>query len=188
MRQRVKRVFAGLMLILFLLNMLGFYGVYMGWQLRNAQLTSDRLDRDQYSSDDAVTFKIPFAIPYAVDQDEYERASGEFVHEGQVYQMLKQRLHNDTLYIVCVKDLAGQEIHQAMTDYVKTFTDKPANAKQETSKSLSANFIKDYLTTGIVIQSQSAGWGKLVTYADPSLLVPSSHTLGVKHPPRNHFS
>ena len=34
----------------------------------------------------------------------YERVNGEFEHNGEFFKLVKQKLENDTLNIVCIKD------------------------------------------------------------------------------------
>lgn len=99
---------------------------------------------------------MPLAVPYATNDSEFARVDGELEHQGQFYRLVKQRLSMDTLYLVCVKDTKTMKIRQALTDYVKTFTDKPLDAKSPASTF--STFIKDFMTTTISVQSGSSGW------------------------------
>ena len=109
-----------------------------------------------------VTFKLPLTVPYSTDSKEYSRVDGEFEHNGEVYRLVKQRLQSDTLYIVCVKDITTKRINQALTDYVKSFTDKPINSKGN-SKTIQ-NLIKDFLCCSISIKKQTDGWEKTISF------------------------
>jgi hypothetical protein len=140
----VKRGFTIFLLALFLLNVLGYYGVFLGLQVNNTRAMQARFDTDSYDQFHEVTVKVPLTVAYLNDSRDYVRVDGEFEHEGEVYRMVKQRYQSDTLYIVCVKDKASKKINQALTDYVKTFSDKPAGEKGNT-KTIQ-NFIKDYMT------------------------------------------
>jgi hypothetical protein len=151
----VKRTFSITMLFLFLLNVLGYYGVLVGLQIKNTQNLSAQFDEDDYERQHEVTIKVPITVPYQSDTREYVRVNGEFEHEGDVYKMVKQRLQRDTLYIVCVKDNTSKKINQALKDYVKTYTDKPSSSKSQT---MLQNLIKDYITTSTALQSTNAGW------------------------------
>ncbi len=153
------------MLVLFLLNVLGFYGIFVGLQFKYAEKANQNLDEDRYSGADVLTFQIPLTVPYYSGTQDYERVNGEFEHEGEVYRLLKQKLYRDTLYIVCVKDRESKKINQALTDYVKTFTDKPVNAKQQNTKQLQA-FSKDYFSTHISTESQSTGWNNSLIHSN----------------------
>lgn len=122
------------------------------------------LDDQQYRDEELVTLKVPLVLPYRIDLADYERVSGEVEHQGEFYQLVKQKLENDTLYIVCYKDKDSKRIKQMLADYVKTFTDKPADGKQQ-MKSF-AGFIKDFLPSHVAIQSLEYGWGHSICFAD----------------------
>ena len=84
----LKKVCTIFLLVLFLLNVLGFYGVFLGLQFKYAQEANDQLDDELYSSEDAMTFRVPLTVPYSTDNQDYERVSGEFEHGGDVYRRL----------------------------------------------------------------------------------------------------
>src|SRR5258706_15021409 len=100
------------MLVLFLLNVLGFYGVFLGLKFKYAQDANDQLDAEQYSNADAVTFRIPLTVPYSTDHQDYERVSGEFEHDGEVYRLGEQKHFRHTAYIGCVKEDQRKKINQ----------------------------------------------------------------------------
>ena len=157
----VKRGFTIFLLALFLLNVLGYYGVFLGLQVNNTRAMQARFDTDSYEQMHEVTVKVPLTVAYLNDSRDYVRVDGEFEHQGEVYRMVKQRYQSDTLYIVCVKDNTSKKINQALTDYVKTFSDKPAGEKGNT-KTIQ-NFIKDYLSTTTELQLQYDGWNNSIT-------------------------
>jgi hypothetical protein len=118
-------------------------------------------------------------IPYHLDS-EYERVDGEIEHNGEFYRLVKQKLEKDTLYIVCIKDHDSKRIKQALADYVKTFTDKPVQAKH--SGKFSINFIKDFLPTSIEITPACAGWNYSIA-GDARCDLFNSRYLSVLSPP-----
>jgi hypothetical protein len=183
----LKKFCSILLLVLFLLNALGFYGIFVGLQLNNDQQANDQLDEEHYSGADAMTFRIPLSVPYSTDGQEYERVSGQFEHDGEIYRLVKQKLLRDTLYIVCVRDNEGKKINQALADYVKTFTDKPVNAKQQQGKHL-LSFIKDYIPTGVSVEPQCSGWNKAIGFGDFKIQYLSFETSGIKYPPKQDAS
>lgn len=149
------------MLALFLLNVLGYYGVFVGLQFKNSREMQARFDNEDYARTQEITIKVPITVPYATDSREYTRVDGEFEHQGEVYRMVKQKLQSDTLYIVCVKDNASKDIKQALADYVKTFTDKPVSEKSNSKTA--QNLIKDYIVSSTTLQTGSGGWNHVLT-------------------------
>lgn len=151
----MKKLLTLSLLALFLLNVLGYYGVFVGLQVKSGQAMRDRFDSENYASEQEVTIRVPIAIPYATDSRGYERVDGEFEHNGQIYRLVKQKLQSDTLFIVCIKDNHAAKINQALADYVKTFTDMPFNTKQNVKAQI---FSKDYISTSISIETLAMGW------------------------------
>ena len=139
-----------------------------------------RLDKQEYLEEETVTLQVPMALPYHIDTDVYDRVDGEIEYKGEFYRLVKQKLEKDTLYIVCIKDHDSKRIKQALTDYVKTFTDKPVDAKQ--SGKFFIGFIKDFLPSSIEITPASSGWNYSVAKTS-SCDSFSSRSIAVFSPP-----
>lgn len=152
----MRQATAILLTLLLLVNVLGYYGVFLGFRYQQQQTLLARIDRNHYQPEETITFKVPLAVPYALEQTEYTRVDGEFSHQGEYFRLVKQRLSQDTLYVVCIKDRQGTRLHQALTDYVKTFTGKPVKGKE--AGKLQLNFIKDYLCSHFSLERLSDGW------------------------------
>jgi len=153
----LRKLISIIFITLFLLNVLGYYGLFVGLQYKNSQAMNQQLDSGIYNEEEAITIKVPITIPYATDSRDFERVTGEFEYNGEFYHLVKQRLTRDTLHIVCVKDQDSKRIHQALESYVKTFTDKPVDSQQSSAKSTN-DFIKDYLVQTLSIHQVSFGW------------------------------
>ena len=152
----MKRTITLFLLVLFLLNVLGYYGVFVGIQLNFEKEIRSKFDREGFTSDQEITLQIPISVPYATDAQEFTRVDGEFEYQGEMYRLVKQRYASDTLYIVCIKDVTSKEIKQALTDYVKSFSDNPSSEKN-TTKTVQV-FSKDFIPTSTSLQSVTTGW------------------------------
>jgi len=180
---RLKRLTTILLTALLLLHVLGYYGLFVGLQYQNNLALIQRLNTDTYTADETVTLRIPLSVPYVADDAEYQRVDGEFEHEGELYHMVKQRLSDDTLYVVCIKDHQGNRISQALKDYVKTFADSKASDGKTPAKTYTS-FSKDYMTSSYSIAEFSEGWyaAAVATPAQPQDLVPT-FCASIVHPP-----
>jgi hypothetical protein len=166
---------------LILLNVLGYYGIFVGLGYKNSQEVTRQLDRDGYEESKAVLIKIPLSIPYAANTG-YERVDGEFNHEGQVYRLVKQKLANDTLYVVCLKDEKGTAINRALSDLVKTFSDKPVDSKS--NQEIQFSFIKEYVVRDVVSTAQgTSNWERDVAASGLAVVFIDSFAPSVIHPP-----
>jgi hypothetical protein len=140
---------------------MGYYGVFIGLQYKNAREIALRLDENDYHESETITVKVPLAIPYHIDDTDYERVNGEIDYNGETLRLVKQKLVQDTLFIVCIKDRQSKVIKNALSDYVKTFADKPAHNH---SGKLIPSLIKDFLPTYILLESQEGGWNYSVAF------------------------
>jgi hypothetical protein len=168
------------LILILLFNVAGYYGIFLGFHYTHTNQLVQRLDNAEYDASQTVTIKIPIAIPYAPGATEFERVDGSFEHNGESYRLVKQKLQNDTLYMVCIKDTGSNRIKHALADYVKTFTDKPVNAKH--SGKVATTIIQDFLPTAIQITPASSGWTYSVnTFTLPLLF--DSRSIAVFSPP-----
>jgi hypothetical protein len=127
-RNPMKRVTSLLLLFVFLFGLIGYYGVF--WVLsEKAQLeSSERLDENRYDDKDAITIKFPLNLPYPIQSKEFERVQGSFHYQGEFYNLVKQKLENDTLYIVCVKDHEKKRLESFFSTITKVSHDQPVNS------------------------------------------------------------
>ncbi|WP_339792481.1 MAG: hypothetical protein ACMVP2_27425 [Imperialibacter sp.] len=160
----LRRITAISLLFLFLLNIIGFYGVFMGLKYNFEQQVVSDLDSDNFNEEELVEFKVAVSLAYMPDQANYERVDGLIEVEGKFYRLVKQKYAADTLYIVCLPDHNQQKLHEAIEDYVSTFTAPDAStAKQvDFSKSLS----KDYMISNVTMERASYGSFYSVENAD----------------------
>lgn len=149
----MKRSFSILLLLVFLFNVVGYYPVFWGLKYHARMEMTQRLDNENYNAAETVTIKIPLTVPYNTFGQDYERMAGSFEHHGEFFNLVKQKLEKDTLYIVCIKDHKEKQLHAAMTDFIKLSTDLPTSS-QQTLKLLSG-LIKDYIPATLTILPQN---------------------------------
>src|SRR5688572_31452116 len=142
----MKRIVAILLILLLMLNVVGYYGFFEGLKYHNSLQVNQRLDDNLYDESEAITLKLPLSIPYYGNTD-FERVNGEIEHNGEFYRLIKQKFKNDTLYIVCIKDLGSKRINNALRQYVKTFSEQT----DDDSSQVIPSFIKDYVSTSFSI-------------------------------------
>jgi hypothetical protein len=177
----MKRLITLLLLFLFLLNVLGYYGIFAGLQWQSGRAFNARLDSNNYEEQETVTYKIPLTVPYGTDSRDFERVEGEFTFQGETYRLVKQKFYRDTLHVVVMKDEKSKRISEALSDYVKTFTDKPVSAKS-TAK-LSFDFSKDYLFTTVSMTAGTVGWEQSAGFTSLARTLSPSYFASIIHPP-----
>jgi len=163
----MKKAISISLVVLLLLNVLGYYGLFIGLKYKNTLRVTSRIEAEDYLESETVTIAIPLSIPYYGDT-EYERVDGEIQHEGQFYRLVKQKLQKDTLYVVCIRDTRAERIHEALTDYVRTFADQTSD---HSNTKIIQSRIKDYCPSSFSLVADAAGWIKELSRNDfnPSL-------------------
>jgi hypothetical protein len=176
---KTSNFFSVAFVVIILVNALGYYGVFLGLHYRHDAEMTKVLDADVFNEFQTITLRLPVSIPYMPDQSEFERVSGKFEHEGEHYLLLKQRYSKDTLTVVCVRDLAENQIEQVLSDYAKAFTDNAAHQAIQ----VNFDFLKDYLPNTFAISPCEAGWSRTVSYGTSYSDVRPSFCFCMAHPP-----
>ncbi len=164
----MKRIISIILLALFLFNVVGYYGMYVGLSLQASKEMKQKLDAEAYSEDETLTVKIPISLPYQSSSDAFQRIDGDFEKDGKFYNLVKQKMVNDTLHIVYIHDHKENGLFDLLTDFVQANTDSPISKK---ASKLMENFAKDYLSTSSEIQTASTGWSLAETFSQPEYLV-----------------
>lgn len=144
-----------MLLAIFILYTAGYYLLLWGLQFHARSLMSERIDAGRYNAEETITIKIPLTIPYNTISTGYQRAEGSFEYHGELYKLVQQKIADDTLYTVCIRDKHEQKIHNTLTDFVKLSNDLPTTSKQKIK--LLGFFLKDF-TPAPSIDLQSPGY------------------------------
>jgi hypothetical protein len=161
---RVKKAFAIFFLALFLFNVGGFYVVYWGLHSKAKKDLLQRLDADNYSSEEFIVISIPISLPYPLQQQDYERVDGEFEFNGDYYNLVKQRLENDTLFMVCIKDKTQKKLVNVLNEYSNYANNLPANANR--TLDLFGKLFKDFTSIVLATLSVGTGWAIPIVYGE----------------------
>ncbi|MGC1240132.1 MAG: hypothetical protein WA874_01025 [Chryseosolibacter sp.] len=156
----MKKVVSICLVALLLLNVMGYYGVFLGLRYRNTQEFIQRLDAEAYNNSETLTLKIPLSIPY-YGETEFVRVDGEIEHAGEFFRLVKQKYEKDTLHIVCIRDTRRQNIQNALKDYVETFATHSTDPTQVKSV---PSFIKDYVSATFKLDASASGWCLMLTH------------------------
>lgn len=120
----MRKVLSYAILILFLFNVGGYYLVFVGLNLRADQALKTKINNDTFNHEETFLFKIPVTLPYPINSN-FERAIGEFEHNGEFYRLVKQKFENDTIHVVCIKDNQKRHLKKIMLDFTKQSNDIP---------------------------------------------------------------
>jgi hypothetical protein len=161
----MKRAFSIFFLVLFLFNVGGYYFVYWALQSRAKKDLVQRLDVDNFPTSDLIIISVPMSLPYPLQQQSgYERVDGEFEYQGEYYRLVKQRLENDTLYMVCIKDQGKKKLVKVLNEYSTFANNLPQGANH--TLDMFAKLFKDYTPNTLTQVSAGNGWSLDIPFAE----------------------
>lgn len=153
----LKRLLSIFFLTVFLFNVGGYYFVFWGLQYGNDRIVQHQLDNDAYAGSNQVTLSIPLTLPYPIYEDGFTRVYGQFEYEGVHYRLVKQKIQNDRLIVVCVKDEKSTSLDNTLSSVAKA----AHNQKQsKQTLSLLAKLIKEFQGECLVALKVSSGWNR----------------------------
>lgn len=176
----MKRLVSILLLLVFLFNVGGYYLVFLGLHHRSDQMLSKRIESNRYDETETIELKIPVTLPYPLQEIGFERVDGKFEHKGIFYKLIKQKLQNDTIYIVCIRDLETRKIAKTLNDYVAKTNDIPVNSKN--TLHLFGKFLKDFEATQVNFFQHNTGWVSKIRFSNPTFNLHSAD-LTLQGPP-----
>lgn len=137
----MKKIIAILLLALHVFNFAGYSAVFNLLQQRASTRIVDKLDKGVYDETELMEVKIPFPLPYATNWKEYERCDGEFEVSGIIYNYVKRKLCNDTLFLLCIPNHEKMKIATAKSDYARLSNDFAGSGKKSQPVSTSVKSV-----------------------------------------------
>ena len=152
------------MIALFLFNVGGYYLVFLGLRHQSNIELRARLDAERYSREDLIELKLPVTLPYPLQQQGFQRVDGKFEYNGQFFKLVKQKIENDTLYIVCIRNDEEKSLVNAFRDYVKLVVDVPSSSKK--SPTLRFKFLTDFECVAAGKMLVNGGWSASIIFSE----------------------
>jgi hypothetical protein len=150
----------------------GYYIVFWGLKSQAKSNLLHRLNADEYSSEETIVLSIPLSLPYPTHDAHYERAEGEFEYQGQFYRLVKQKIENDTLFVVCIKDQMQKKLNHTMNEYASLVNNLPTTTKHTID--LLAKLFKDYTATSFSLPTSLTIWNSDIFFGENSFPLQSS--------------
>ncbi len=132
-------------LSLFLYNIFGQY-LMLVFETFDIAVVAEKVPENTTETQDFV-LKIPANLYLHAQDAEYENNATDFEVEGKFYQIVKQRIVNDTLEIYCSVDRKKEKIQSEMIELVKNqLSQEISEQTKAKSKYLFKNILKDFLS------------------------------------------
>jgi hypothetical protein len=169
-----------MLLIVFLFNVGGYYIVFWGLRLQADKQLTTRLDADLYNTHETIELKIPVTLPYPIQQQEFQRIDGRFEHHGEFFKLVKHKLQNDTLYIICIRDHQTKHLVNTMTDYVKLTQALPGTSQK--ALNFLGKLLKDFYSQADIGIALNYGFSMVILFKKTSDSLPDP-VIPVHSPP-----
>lgn len=141
----MKRIITLLLLALLCYNYIGYYIIFYLQNEKAEKEFEQYINRGDYLEEELTLFKIPVNQYSQSSQSNFNRVEGDFKHNGKFYEMVKQRLKNDTIYIYCLDDEKQALLYANLEDHVRTHIVDSKGTKSNAEKKAFQNLIKEYI-------------------------------------------
>jgi len=125
----LKQCLAILLLAVHLFNLAGYSLLFDYYMQQSDQQLTQQLDNNEYNDSELIEVKIALHTPYLTSWSAYERVNGEVEANGVFYNYVKRKIHNDTLYLLCLPNENKTRLHAARIAYAGKVNDVPINTK-----------------------------------------------------------
>lgn len=119
----MKKLTAILLIAVYLFNLLGYSVVFSYFSSQTDRALSQQLDQNNYKDSDLVQLSIPLHLPYMQNTNGFERIDGTVESGGVQYNYVKRRIHNDTLYIMCIPNQQKANLAKEKSRYAGAVND-----------------------------------------------------------------
>jgi len=111
-------------------NLAGYSLLFEFFIQQNDKQLVQQLDNHQYNDNELIEVAIPLHTSYLTNWSDYERVDGEAEVNGLYYSYVKRKIHNDTLYLLCLPNKTKNQLTAARIDYAHKVHDVPTNAAE----------------------------------------------------------
>jgi hypothetical protein len=139
----------------------GYYLFFWALKVQANKELSLKLDEGEYNKDETFEIKIPVALPYPLKTTDYERQTGQFVYKNEHYQMVKQKYENDTITIVCVKDMKNTHLATVMDSFSEASGNQPL---EDGSLNIPMKVLQEFVSSLSATISGKNGWSQPIEH------------------------
>ena len=140
----LKKLIAILLLAIYLFNLAGYSLVFHYFIRQSEQRFAAQLDENKYKDAELVELSIPFNLPYTQNSSQFETLNGTVELNGILYNYVKRRIYNDTLYIMCLPNQQRTQLIKEKSKYAGEVNDFSSAKKEKESTAKKAGPSTEY--------------------------------------------
>lgn len=169
------------MLSIHLFNLAGYTLLFDYFIQRSDEQLIQQLQAHQYNDHELIEVKLSLHTPYLSSWSDYEQVNGEAEVNGIYYTYVKRKVHNDTLYLLCLPNKNKTQLNAARIEYANKVQDLPASTKNTLKKNPAGNEFQQPVAQFLV--SKITGTTRQ-PFHHPAISATQAFTSGPYHPPR----
>lgn len=166
-----------------LFNTIGSLYVLNWWYLEVERKANELIDTHASEISGNLIFRVPMNVPYPATTSEYERVEGEIEFEGQPYRMVKQKVENGFLYVVCVKDERTRIATDEINEMIAMVSGQPGKGSTPFGIKVSNLLLKYCPVCPVSGSLQNDGWTRQVVFTESEDSYFYDGTGSLFHPP-----
>lgn len=181
-RSLVRRTVCGGFLFLILFNVAGYTFALELCRADIGKRAAELIETHASEISGNLIFRMPVGDTYAIIPDEYIPLEGTIEFEGATYRLVKQKLHDKLLYVVCVKDDQTRIATEEINEIIAAVSGQPTSSST-TSVNVLNTLMKYCMSSSVGNELSSEGWSREVFFgaADDTYVQSTQRTLF--HPP-----
>ena len=155
--------------------------VFSVLQLRAENQLSHSLESNDLAGKETFEVKVPLNLPYPINSTGYERVEGTVKSGDRYFQLLKQKIENDTLTLVLVNDERSNHLEKVL--YV--LDEQQGNSSSsEGALTLTVKPVQEFISIAHSIINESSPWSREITHSEQQPLLVPEDIPGTPPPPR----
>jgi hypothetical protein len=170
-----------------LFNTVGYMYVLNWRQGELARKAKELIDTHASEISGNLIFTLPMQGPTKDSKDynsnEYTRIDGEIKFEGIMYRMVKQKIHNNLLYVVCVNDKATQIATEEVNAIISAVSGQPDKESTPGAMKVINSLLKYCSLSTTMANGGNTGWCRKVVFANNEETYLYNGSRSLFHPP-----
>lgn len=172
-----------LFILVILFNTVGYLYVLNWCQYELERKAEELIDTHASEISGNLIFRIPMNTPYNGPEGEYTRLEGEINFEGNPYRMVKQKVQDNFLYVVCVRDERTRIATDEINEMIAAVSGQPVKESSPFGIKISNLLLKYCPVTTASSHSNNDGWMRLSVFVDNEDNYSYNHNTSLFHPP-----
>ena len=179
----MRRPLSILFIIVILFNTIGYLYVLNWCQYEIERKAEELIDTHASEISGNLILRIPMNAPYSESAEEYTRVEGEINFEGLPYRMVKQKVQDNFLYVVCVKDDRTRIATDEINEMIAAVSGQPVKESAPFGLKFANLLLKYCSITTATSHRENDGWMRQFVFATSENNYRYKNSRSLFHPP-----